>query len=257
MRAALILLFSIFSFPFIYSQKALDYWQAARSGDADAQLNLALCYYAGEGGVPKDGNTALYWLEKALSGKNQNCPAAEILIRNLETQGFSSSRARLSLPSPMAQRPTPSFNPYSVPQQAARATGKRFINWMVPLIEHNIMADGKKGMNIHASFTVGNMINRNMKCSAFFRIKDGPILTSTNKNFQSSRGELVVSTDIVPDTQNASYEDVVLFIPYDEFDLVPGKRHDLVCGVALFGQSTKTNKWECYISSDMNFWLKK
>ncbi len=48
--------------------QAVNWWRkAAEQGDADAQYNLALCYYAGEG-VTKDMEQARFRARKAMTG---------------------------------------------------------------------------------------------------------------------------------------------------------------------------------------------
>ena len=41
---------------------------AAEAGDTGAQHNLALAYYRGEGGVPKDLEIASVWMRRAAAG---------------------------------------------------------------------------------------------------------------------------------------------------------------------------------------------
>ena len=47
-----------------FSQKADDYRSDAEQGLAEAQFNLGLCYYNGDG-VLQDYNQAAYWFTKA------------------------------------------------------------------------------------------------------------------------------------------------------------------------------------------------
>jgi hypothetical protein len=244
------------SFPCIHAQRALEYWRAAKEGNTEAQLNLALCYYMGEGGAPKDGNTALYWFEKALAGRERTRATAEAIMNNLRKEGYSSSRANPASPAAPVRRTEPART--ENPRPAANvAPGQKYVNWMEPLIEHNVISDGRKGMNIHTTFTLGNMSRRMLKCAAIFRLKDGPILKATDSEYSSGKGELSVSKNIVPKSENEIFNDVILFIPYDEFKLKNGKKHDLVCGVALYGRVGDSDKWECYVSNDLSFWIKQ
>jgi len=75
------------------------YWyrKAAEQGYATAQSNLGNRYYYGEG-VDKDLNTALYWYEKAIfnGSSGQNKTVIEDRIKELKSQGYSSSRANIS-----------------------------------------------------------------------------------------------------------------------------------------------------------------
>jgi len=64
------------------------FW-AAEKGHSAAQYSLGNCYYYGNG-VKKDGNTALYWFEKARDGGFD----AEEDVKKLKAEGYSSSRAK-------------------------------------------------------------------------------------------------------------------------------------------------------------------
>ena len=39
--------------------------QQAESGNSDAQYDLAMCYWKGEKGAPKDDSKAFYWAKKS------------------------------------------------------------------------------------------------------------------------------------------------------------------------------------------------
>jgi TPR repeat protein len=74
------------------------YLKAAAGGDAAGQLQLAVMYESGvEDTLAKDGNTALYLYEKALTSddlsKMQELQAEE-RIKILKKAGYSSSRAK-------------------------------------------------------------------------------------------------------------------------------------------------------------------
>jgi len=76
------------------------YWwrKAAEQEHSNALYYLGICYKDGAG-VEKDGNTALYWYEKAIENKDgtlseKNKNTAETRIKELNEQGYSSSRAK-------------------------------------------------------------------------------------------------------------------------------------------------------------------
>jgi hypothetical protein len=229
------------------AQTANDYRRAAMEGNADAQFNLALCYYLGEGGVERDGNLALYWFEQAISNRDKVRATAEILIRNLKKEGYSSSSVKVNASKALSRK--------SGPGRAAMTLSKqKYINWMEPQIEHNVTVNGRKGINIHATFTVGNLSKRNMLYAVFFRLKNGPVLKTSNKAYRSGKGELSVCKRIVPDSDKVNYDNLVLFIPYDEFVFnSKEKTHDIVCSVVLLGQSENRREMECFVSSDLDF----
>jgi tetratricopeptide (TPR) repeat protein len=80
-----------------YTQAVDWYRKAAEQGDVEAQFKLGISYEDGYG-VKKDGNTALYWYEKALNNKEnfskERKKFIEKFIQGLKEKGYSSSRAK-------------------------------------------------------------------------------------------------------------------------------------------------------------------
>ena len=78
--------------------KADDYRAAAQQGDANAQFELANCYYLGKG-VEVDNNTALYWYEQACKNgvklDHTMLTALTCTMQLLRETGHSASRACL------------------------------------------------------------------------------------------------------------------------------------------------------------------
>jgi TPR repeat protein len=78
------------------------YWfrKAAEQGISLAQGMLGACYYEGIG-IEKDGNLALFWLEKAVENKTEDIDEEQMqtiveIINWLKNEGFDSSRAIVS-----------------------------------------------------------------------------------------------------------------------------------------------------------------
>ena len=81
-----------------YTQAIYWYRKAANQGCTDAQIRLGLCYFSGNG-VSKDGNIALYWLEKGLAGdinrlSDTNINASKAIVKSLKEEGYSCSQAK-------------------------------------------------------------------------------------------------------------------------------------------------------------------
>ena len=79
--------------------ESAEYWhrKAAKEGSTLSQYKLALIYINDK----KDGDTALYWLEKAVKNEDGSLEEEEIIdVKNamniLKEKGFSSSRAKLN-----------------------------------------------------------------------------------------------------------------------------------------------------------------
>ncbi len=89
--------------------------------------------------------------------------------------------------------------------------------------DFNVKEGGKTGMRVHAQFTVYNLKGTELYLALYFQEEDGTPLTTTNKKYASSNGDVAVFEAIKPGFDEAYYEDVDLFIPYDEFRLSKGK----------------------------------
>ncbi|NDW08883.1 tetratricopeptide repeat protein [Dysgonomonas sp. 520] len=78
------------------------YWykRAVKNGNYDAMANLGGILSEGGDGIEKDGNTALYWLEKANEHKEELGfgyyeSIVAVLIVQLKEEGYSSSKANI------------------------------------------------------------------------------------------------------------------------------------------------------------------
>ena len=82
-----------------YTQAAYWYRKAAEQGHTKAQYNLGACYYLGQG-VAENKNYALYWLQKALEkSKDINTSPAESMkdvVKNLKEEGYTAIKPDLN-----------------------------------------------------------------------------------------------------------------------------------------------------------------
>lgn len=90
----------------------------------------------------------------------------------------------------------------------------------------NIWADynvsdayGNKGMNIHVKFDINGMLNRTGKAVAYFYRSNGTALVDMNNNYNTTDGKVSVGKDFVPNYENCTFNDLVMFIPYTELHL--------------------------------------
>ena len=87
-------------------------------------------------------------------------------------------------------------------------------------VDHNTYDNnGLKGMRIHISFTVHNMLNRAGMVSAYFYNSDGTALLDTNGLYKSTDGCVSVGEAFNPSYENSDYSDFTIFMPYSEFHL--------------------------------------
>lgn len=103
--------------------------------------------------------------------------------------------------------------------------------------EHNIICNNSKGMNIHIRFEVNNMLNLTGLCAVYFYGKNKTPLMDTNGSYYADNGQVAMSEKYIPNYQNCTFNDFVLFIPYSELHLSVGY-HNLKFQVVLFDCNT-------------------
>ena len=87
-------------------------------------------------------------------------------------------------------------------------------------VEYDVRVDGKKGMRIHAEFTVKNSLNISCRLIAQFYRRDGSYLTSDgDPAYTTSEGHVYTYVDLKPRFNSTRYEDKTLFIPYKAFNI--------------------------------------
>lgn len=102
--------------------------------------------------------------------------------------------------------------------------------------EHNAWQDGRFGMRIHVRFTVEGALQQPCQAVAYFFAANGTVLQDFNGAFRTGDGQVSVWVPFVPAYPSTTYNDFVLFIPYDELHMAPGSTWDLQFQVRLFHQ---------------------
>lgn len=90
-------------------------------------------------------------------------------------------------------------------------------------VDYDITQGGQKGMRIHISFSVAGMKGVDGYVAVYFQRKDGSKLYTNNTAYRSKEGQTAAFWDFKPGYDPAVYDDVQLFIPYNEFSLPRGK----------------------------------
>lgn len=103
----------------------------------------------------------------------------------------------------------------TTPRAAPSATVERV--W----VDYNVRRDGRDGMLIHVKFTVNNMKGVDSYLAVLFQRKSGTKLTTTNSAY-SKDGQVAVVRALKPGFDKAVYQDLDLFMPYDELRLGRG-----------------------------------
>lgn len=96
-------------------------------------------------------------------------------------------------------------------------------------VDHDVYENGIKGMRIHVKFTAYDMLNMEAMLAIYFEYDDelgGPI-EDKNQKYTSTEGDVAVYKSIKPAYNPAVYNDLQVFMPYDELDLDPGE-YDLL-----------------------------
>lgn len=88
--------------------------------------------------------------------------------------------------------------------------------------DYDITQDGKKGMRIHTAFKVYSMKGVSGYLQLKFQKRDGTPLMDINGAFDHEDGSVAAFRQINPGFDTTVYEDLDIFIPYDELDLSPG-----------------------------------
>jgi hypothetical protein len=99
-------------------------------------------------------------------------------------------------------------------------------------VDYDIEENGRWGMRIHLKFEVYNMKDTDGYVAIYFTKKDGSKLYTNNTSYSSKDGQVALYKSIRPEYTKAVYNDLVLFMPYQEFNLQPGK-YDLKMEVNL------------------------
>jgi hypothetical protein len=132
---------------------------------------------------------------------------------------ISPSPTRSPKPSPSVTpsvSPTPDDTP--APSNNSSASTKFDRMW----VDYNVTEKGRRGMRIHTKFWVYNLKNQNLYLAIYFQKKDGSKLYTNNRNFRSKDGQVAVYRSLKPAYDETIYEDLTLFMPYDELNLASG-----------------------------------
>ncbi|HKS29952.1 MAG TPA: hypothetical protein VJS44_19170 [Pyrinomonadaceae bacterium] len=101
-------------------------------------------------------------------------------------------------------------------------------------IVHNVSVNGRKGMRIHAKFTVRYGLDVPCRMIAYFYFADGRPLKSSDRNYTTVDGNVSASVRFTPAYDPAVYNDLQLFIPYEALNMEAGDEYDLKFYLGLY-----------------------
>lgn len=90
-------------------------------------------------------------------------------------------------------------------------------------VDYDVMSEGKRGMRIHTAFKVYAMKNVPGYLQIRFQTRDGKFLMDKNGAFDHEDGSVAAFRELKPGYDPAVYEDLDVFMPYEELDLSAGK----------------------------------
>lgn len=94
-------------------------------------------------------------------------------------------------------------------------------------IDYNVTENGKLGMRVHVKFTALNLKDEDCDVVLYFKKKSGEKIDGFNIDYKSKGGQLAVYKSLKPAFAEAVYNDLKIFMPYNEIKLGKG-RFDLI-----------------------------
>lgn len=91
-------------------------------------------------------------------------------------------------------------------------------------VDYDVKEEGELGMRLHFKFTAYDMKDVESYVAVYFEYDDakGGALKDNNGKYASSGGYVAVYRDVNPGFAAATYDDLQIFMPYNELDLSPG-----------------------------------
>lgn len=143
----------------------------------------------------------------------------EPVVKNSPTPTASPKSSASESPTASA---TPKKSDVSTPREDDPVSNEPHASSSEIRADFDVRDGGKLGMKVYTTFTVYNMKGKEAYLALYFLDEDGEPLKTTNKKYSSTSGDVAVFYSIKPGYDEALYEDVALFIPYDEFRLSKG-----------------------------------
>lgn len=89
-------------------------------------------------------------------------------------------------------------------------------------VDYDVTRFEKKGMVIHVKFSITGMKNQEGRATAYFARQDGEALKDKNGQYNTTDGQVSTGESFTPGYEVTQYDNLELFIPYDELELGPG-----------------------------------
>jgi hypothetical protein len=112
--------------------------------------------------------------------------------------------------------------PYVAPTVTPRTSVKPSAAFKNIWIDYDVKEGGQNGMRIHVKFTAYGMKNLPSFLAVYFQDEAGNTLKDSNGKFNSTSGDVAVYRELNPGYDPVDYDDLTVFMPYDELDLSDG-----------------------------------
>lgn len=89
-------------------------------------------------------------------------------------------------------------------------------------IDYNVMEGDVKGMRIHVKFRIYNLKDMNCNLVVYFLDNNNKPLKDYNKKYYSTQGNVAIFEKLKPAYDRTVYDDLQMFLPYKELDLLDG-----------------------------------
>lgn len=109
-------------------------------------------------------------------------------------------------------------------------------------LEHGVTENNSTGLRVHITVHTTGMKGIPARAIAYFDSPQGTGIKDLNGAYCTSSGTVCASKDFTPSYTQCTYENMGIFIPYEELHMSPGKR-TYYCRVFL--QNLNNNKFLC------------
>lgn len=108
----------------------------------------------------------------------------------------------------------------------AQSTSNAVITFDKMWVDYDVTEDKKLGMRVHVKMNIKDMVGVESYIAIYFEKQNGDKLYSDNADYRTKGGQTAVFRTVNPPYQSSDYNDIKMFIPYEEFNLSKGT-HDL------------------------------
>ncbi len=116
-------------------------------------------------------------------------------------------------------------------------------------VEHDVWEEDSKGMRIHVSFDINNLEGVICRAVAYFYFESGKPIRDFNQRYCTTDGKVSSGIDLEPRYVNTAFNDLCIFLPYDELHIRKPGKYDLKFYVSIWYENTELDRsrWESFI----------